>query len=290
VWITQRGKSFIFTDMHHLIPSRILLYVSMAFSALVTHAQTGYPDAGARANAMGNASVTLTDVFSVQNNTAAMGMLEESAIGLSAQNYFMVEGGLSAFYGAGVFATERSGNIGVSAHFTGDPTFNQTKIGLAYGRKLADELAIGLQLDYVGTRIVEAGSGQAFTFDIGVLYTPAENISIGAKAFNPIRVENGMERPEPLPSVISAGLSWRVSEKVLLCAEGEQDLENAIRLKTGLEYQIIDALFLRGGYISDPSMFTAGFGLQLKTFQLDASAQFHQQLGVTPGFGLRYQL
>ena len=275
--------------MHRLFPCRITLFILLAVSAHVACTQIGYPDAGGRTNAMGNASVTLTDVFSVQNNPAAMGMLKYSALGFSAQNYFMVEGGLSAFYGTGVLCTKRSGNLGVSAHFTGDPSFNQTKVGLAYGRKLADALSIGLQLDYIGTRITEAGSGQAFTFDIGVLYTPTKTISIGAKAFNPIRAENGMENPEPLPSVIAAGFSWRVSQKVLLCAEGEQDIEHPIRIKTGLEYQIIDALYLRGGYISDPSMFTAGFGLQLKTFQLDASTQFHQQLGITPGFGLRYQ-
>lgn len=245
-------------------------------------------DAGSRAQAMGNAAVTFTDVFSIQNNPAAMGMSEQAGIGLSTQSYFMVEGGLNAVYGTGILPTKKSGVLGMSLHYTGDATFNQTKIGLGYGRKLADVISVGLQLDYVGTQISEIGSGQAFTFDIGVVYKPTKYVTIGAKAFNPIRADNGMENPEPLPALINAGLSWKLSDKVIICAEGEQEMDHALRLKSGIEYHIIDALFLRGGYISNPSMFCTGLGVQLKTFQLDASVQFHQQLGASPGVGLRY--
>jgi hypothetical protein len=251
-------------------------------------AQTGYPDAGGRTNGMGNASVALTDVFSIQNNPAAMAFAEQAAVGLSTQNFFMVEGGINAYYGAGIIPVKSTGAIGISAHYTGDQTFNQTKIGIGYGRKLADQLSVGVQLDYVGTRTGEVGNGQAFTFDIGVLYSPTKTISIGAKAFNPIRAENGMDNPEELPAIINAGFSWKPSDKVLFCIEGEQNLDYDLRIKSGLEYRIIDEIYLRGGYISNPSMFTSGIGIKLKTFQLDASAQFHQQLGITPGFGLQY--
>ncbi len=263
--------------------------ITALFSLTITaHAQTGYVDAGSRAQAMGNAAVTFTDVFSIQNNPAAMGMSEQAGIGLSTQSYFMVEGGLNAVYGTGILPTKKSGVLGMSLHYTGDATFNQTKIGLGYGRKLADVISVGLQLDYVGTQISEIGSGQAFTFDIGVVYKPTKYVTIGAKAFNPIRADNGMENPEPLPALINAGLSWKLSDKVIICAEGEQEMDHALRLKSGIEYHIIDALFLRGGYISNPSMFCTGLGVQLKTFQLDASVQFHQQLGASPGVGLRY--
>lgn len=274
----------IFTYMNKLFSCITALFSSLC----VGYAQTGYVDAGAHAQAMGNAAVTFTDVFSIQNNPAAMGMAEHAGIGLSTQSFFMVEGGLNAIYGTGILPTRKSGTLGMSLHYTGDATFNQTKIGLGYGRKLADVISVGIQLDYVGTQITETGSGQAFTFDIGVLYKPTKNVSIGAKAFNPVRVENGMENPEPLPALINAGISWKLSDKVIICAEGEQEIEQALRMKTGIEYHIVEVLYLRGGYISNPSMFCTGFGLQLKTFQLDAAVQFHQQLGASPSIGLRY--
>ena len=69
----------------------------------------------------------------------------------------------------------------------------------------------------------------------------------------------------------------------------EQNLQDDLRIKSGVEYHIIDQLYLRGGYLSNPSMFTTGIGLKIKTLQLDLSSQFHQQLGVTPGLGIRYE-
>lgn len=255
---------------------------------LSVYAQSGYSDAGARSNSMGNASVTLTDVFAAQNNPAAMPYLEQASAGISTQNFFLVEGGINAYYGAGTLPVGEHGAFGLTAHFTGDETFNQTKIGIGYGRKLLEALSVGVQLDYLGTRTGEVGSGQAITFDIGVLYTPTKTVRIGAKAFNPIRAENGMPNPEPLPSLINVGLSWQPSDKIILCIEGEQEMTNNLRIKSGLEYHIAEVLFLRGGYISNPSMFTTGFGLKWQSINIDASVQFHQQLGASPGFGLRY--
>ncbi|HMZ87782.1 MAG TPA: hypothetical protein PK511_07800 [Chitinophagales bacterium] len=268
-------------------PGKLLTCAILCIS-LSVHAQTGYSDAGASANSMGNTGIANPDVFSAQNNQAAMAFAENASVGISTQNYFLMDEGLNAFYAAGIIPVQRAGNFGITAHYTGDATFNQTKIGLGYGRKLADVLAIGVQLDYVGTNTSEVGNGTAFTFDIGVLYKPTKTLSIGAKAFNPVRVKNGLEYAEELPAIITAGLQWQPSEFVRVCLEGEQNIDQDLRIKTGIEYHIIDVLYLRGGYISNPSMFTTGIGLKLKTFMLDAGAQFHQQLGVTPGVSLQY--
>ncbi len=251
-------------------------------------AQVGFSDAGSRSNSMGNASATLTDVYSAQNNQAALAYLEHLSVGFSTQNYFMVDGGISSHYGAFALPLKNAGSFGLSVNYKGDATFNQSKIGLGYGRKLTDELAVGLQLDYVGTSTSEVGSGAAFTFDIGLLYKPAKTISIGAKIFNPIRAKTGLESEQELPSLINLGIGYHPSEKILICAEAEQEMDETLRGKFGLEYHIIDQLFLRGGYITYPSMFSCGIGIQIKQFKLDLSSQFHQQLGPTPGLGISY--
>lgn len=257
----------------------------MAFSGF---AQTGYSDAGGRANSMGNTGLTAYDVFSVQNNQAAMAFLESAAAGLSTQNFFMVDGGIGAHYGVFALPVQKFGVFGLSANYTGDNTFNQTKIGLAYGKKLAENVGVGLQLDYVGTNTSEVGSGAAFTFDIGILYQPTKTLTIGAKAFNPIRAKTGLAYEEELPAIITVGFNYQPSDKIAISLEGEQNIQDDLRIKSGIEYHIIDQLYLRGGYLSNPSMYTAGFGLKIKTLQLDFSSQFHQQLGITPGLGIRY--
>ena len=69
---------------------RFLLALAMCIPILV-QAQTGYADAGSRSNAMGNASVTNVDVYSAQNNQAALGYLESGGAGISTENYFLID-------------------------------------------------------------------------------------------------------------------------------------------------------------------------------------------------------
>ena len=276
---------FIFTKMK--LTHRFFL-AFIVFSPFLVHAQTGYSDAGARTNAMGNASVTNTDVYSAQNNQAALGYLETGSAGISSLNYFLIDGGINSYYGVFALPVKTSGTFGLTLNYKGDPTFNQSKIGIGYGRKLTDELAVGLQLDYVGTSTTEVGSGSAFTFDIGLLFKPMQDITIGAKVFNPIRAKTGLDYEQELPALINVGFNYHPSEKINLCAEAEHEIEEILRGKFGIEYHIIDELFLRGGYITNPSMFSCGVGVVVQQFKLDLSAQFHQQLGMSPGLGLSY--
>jgi len=276
---------FIFTGMkttHALFTSAFLLF------SLVINAQTGYSDAGSRSNAMGNASSTLEDVYAAQNNQAALGFLETMSAGISMQNYFLVDGGINSYHGVFAMPLKMSGAFGLSMNYRGDPTFNQSKIGIGYGRKLTDELGVGLQLDYVGTSTSEVGSGAAFTFDIGLIYKPVKSISIGAKAFNPIRAKTGLDAAQELPALINIGVGYKPSDKIYIAAEAEQEIDEALRGKFGMEYHVIEELYIRGGYITTPSMFTCGVGVEIKKMKLDISAQFHQQLGISPGLGLSY--
>jgi len=267
---------------------QILLWI-LCLVQLTATAQTGYSDAGSRANSMGNASVTLQDVFSAQNNPAALAFVEGITAGLSTQNYFLVEGGIAAHHGVFSLPFKEQGVFGASINYFGDNTFNQTQIGIGYGRKLAENVSLGLQLDYVGTKTIEVGSGSAFTFDIGILYKPTKNLTIGAKAFNPIRAKTGLVYEEELPAIINVGIAYQPSIKIFICLEAEQTIQDDLRAKGGIEYHIAEQLYLRGGYISNPSMFTTGLGVKIKELKLDLSAQFHQQLGLTPGFGLSYK-
>lgn len=264
------------------------LFGILCLIPLTINAQTGYNNAGSRANAMGNSSVTLQDVYSAQNNPAALAFVESISVGLSTQNYFLVDGGIGAHHGVFALPIKEQGVFGASVNYFGDNTFNQTQIGLGYGRKLGENVSLGLQLDYIGTKTIEVGSGTAFTFDIGILYRPLKSLTIAARAFNPIRSKTGLSYEEELPAIINVGVAYQPSDKLIICAEGEQNINDDLRAKCGIEYHIAEQLFLRGGYISNPSMFTGGIGVKVKELKLDLSAQFHQQLGLTPGLGISY--
>jgi hypothetical protein len=56
-----------------------------------------------------------------------------------------------------------------------------------------------------------------------------------------------------------------------------------------LEYHPVDNLYLRCGVASNPSLSCFGFGLKLKQFVIDMSAQYHWVLGFSPQFSLGYE-
>ncbi|MBC8173057.1 MAG: hypothetical protein H7X71_04040 [Chitinophagales bacterium] len=262
----------------------------------ILSAQVGYDHAGSRSNALGDASLTLADVYSVNNNQGALAFVERTTFGISAQNIYGIEA-LNSFWGAGAFVT-KAGNFGVSANYFGYELFNHTKIGAAYSRKLGENVGVGIQLDYVATKATDDGSsnsesvnGSAFTFEAGIRYKPYKNLIAAARIFNPLQVKLGDGFPdEELPALLNIGISYVPSDKVIIAIEGEQRLDADLRIKTGIEYRIIEQLFLRGGYISNPSLFTCGAGVSLKRLSIDLAAQFHQQLGLTPGIGIQYSL
>lgn len=262
-------------------------FLILLCAGTLTLAQTGYDNGGSRSDAMGNASLCIEDVFSVQNNQAAIAATEHTEAGVAIHNYY-ADNTLNSL-SAVVAVPTGSGVFGASLNYYGYSDFSQTRAGVAYGRKLGKSLSAGIQLDYIGTRISEFGSGSAFTFEAGLLYAPVENLYIGARVYNPLRVKNGLEVPEDLPSLFDIGFNWHPSDKVILAIEAEQEPDQPLRIKTGLEYGLLDALFVRCGYVSYPSMFTAGLGLGLHNFSIDISSQFHPQLGISPGLGLRYQ-
>ena len=71
--------------------------------------------------------------------------------------------------------------------------------------------------------------------------------------------------------------------------EFEKDLDNPIRFRTGLEYQVIENFFVRGGFATAPVELTLGFGYQFKEIQLSLGSAYHQVLGWSPHFSFVFQ-
>jgi hypothetical protein len=250
-------------------------------------AQIGFPDAGSRSHAMANTNLTLSDVYSVGNNQAGLAWLEDAAIGISALQYYGFEDATSLWLVTAL--PTKSGTFGLSAQYNGDKNFNQTKAGLAYGRKLGESFSAGVQLDYCHTRVTELGTGSALTFEAGLQFRPIDQLIAAARVFNPVAANMGEAFPsEQLPTLFSVGLAYLPSDIFTLAIEAEQQLNNSMNLKTGFEYRIIEELAIRGGYMSSPAQFTAGFGVYWKDLRIDGAAQFHPQLGMTPSFALQY--
>jgi len=185
--------------------------------------------------------------------------------------------------------------IGLSMTSFGYSSYNDMKIGLAYGKQFGDKYSVGLQLDYLQTSIGnDYGSKSSVAVEAGLQAEILEDLRVGVHIFNPTRtrmLEYTIQDKaviERMPTIMRFGINYAFSDKVNVTLETEKDVFFKAIFKGGIEYHPIDLLYLRGGLSSDPVYNSFGFGLDMSGFRLDFAASKHQILGYTTQISLRY--
>ena len=108
----------------------------------------------ARSTAMGGAGVTLLDLWAVHYNQAGLAGIEAITAGVYYDNRFALKE-LSVKGVALALPLPGTGQnvLGVSMSYFGYSEYNDSKVGLAYGKKLGDKYSVGIQLNYIQTKI-----------------------------------------------------------------------------------------------------------------------------------------
>ncbi len=255
------------------------------FVSISTYATGENWPIGGRSSGMANASVTLNDLWSIHNNQAGLTGIKNFSAGLYYENRFGLKNlGLKA---GAIAVPTKSGVFGLSITHFGYSQYNESKIGLAYAKAFGTKFSAGVQLDYLSTHIAENyGNSSALAAEIGLRYQINKNLCIGAHIFNPTRAKVADYNNEHAPTIARLGLSYAFSEKLILAAESEKDIDYDPVFKAGIEYRPIKQLYFRTGISTNPVLNAFGFGLEFKSFNLDFSASYHQALGFTPQVSL----
>ncbi len=245
---------------------------------------------GARSAALGNASVTLSDVWSAHHNQAGLGFITKACAGVSYENRFLVpELGLSGAVVA-LPLKEKRGTFGLSIRKFGYSQYSESKIGLGFGRAFGEHLSIGMQINYQNVQFADVyGSKTAFTVEAGAIYKLSPVLTVAAHVFNPNRSRLTELDQDRLPVAMRFGLRYQFSNMVFIAAETEKDSYNKPVFRAGIEYMAGSVLYLRAGMGSQPISSSFGFGLKLKKLQIDMAGNFHPVLGFSPQFSLTYQ-
>jgi len=83
--------------------------------------------AGARAAAMGEASITLSDVFSTTTNQAGLGFMNQYSVGIYSDRKF-VNASINNFNGAlALPVSEKIGTFGLDANYYGYKYYNEQR-------------------------------------------------------------------------------------------------------------------------------------------------------------------
>ncbi len=243
---------------------------------------------GARFAGMGQASLTLVDLWSVRANQAGLAGLEHPVVGAYYQQHWLASD--LAMQGLAFALPVGKGCIAVDANSFGGDLFTEQQFGVAYAMRLSDAFRVGVQLDYLHLRFGENyGSTGAVTAEIGLQAKLSEHLWIGAHLYNPNEAKLGGPYDEKAPTEFSAGLGYTFSEHVLLCAQAEKDIDRQERYHVGIEYHPMNALFLRMGVSTGPVQAHFGAGVRMKKIDVDLAVAARSQLGLTPMINLNYR-
>ena len=241
---------------------------------------------GARSAAIGNTSVSLSDVWSVQNNQAGLGFMKQMTAGISYQNPFFTKDLSTKAFGFSM--PVKQGTFGLSISNFGYSLYSESKVGLAFGKSFGEKISAGVMMDYFETKIPEYGKKNSFVAEAGIQAKPLNGLTIGFHIFNPTRTKITEYNSERIPTVLRLGFNYKFSDKVFIAGETEKNIDKQAMIKVGLEYCPIKELYLRAGISTHPGLSCFGIGLILKQFKLDISSTYHTVLGFSPHIGLIY--
>lgn len=257
--------------------------------AMTANAQSNISAAGARSAGMGNAGVATVDVWSAVNNQAALTLLPHAEISAFYKNNFgMSELSLSAL---SVAVPVKTGVIGGSVAHFGFSEYSETKISIAYAKRLWRIFSLSAQLNYnslnftAGYRNATAVSGE-----IGLFADLDDNFYVGAHVFNPTKSSLSLETGEHLPVIYKAGATYKPLSSLLFCADFIYGSNKKISFCGGMEYYLLSQLCLRAGASSHPELFTLGAGYRYKQINFDVAYSYHNVLGNISSISISYKL
>lgn len=259
-----------------------LLYLSFQYAAL---AQNGDYGMGARSAAIGGASVTIGDEWSLFNNIGGLANFEEKSIFTSFKNKY----GISEFTSLALGGTYPmlGGTAGLGMFRFGDDLYNEQRVNLGFSNQLGI-VSLGLNISYYQLNIEGAGSRKAMMIDFGGRAQLTEQLYFGAHVSNLNQAKLSTVTDERIPTVMKTGLSYRPSQDLMLNAEVEKVVDEDATFKLGLEYEIIENLRLRTGFRTKPFESTFGLGFYPGKFKADYSYNNNPDLGGIHEISLGY--
>ena len=240
---------------------------------------------GARQVALSHSDAALAnDVFSVFGNPSGLAQLNwrEAGIYYSPSPFGVKE--LANAYAAYIEPFS-FGSVAIGYMQFGFDLYKENKIALSFAHKLTNKFFVGTTLLYQNLKIERYGSDNTTTLNIGGLYYFSEITRMGFYAHNLLRETYGSESDQ-IPFILGFGASHDFNSEITFNAAVEKELDFDPSFRFGAEYDIIQYLSLRAGFMSEPSSYSIGVGIHYSFINLDYAFFSHPDLGLTHQAGI----
>ena len=257
------------------------LFWLLAFLIISTSTRASFEDlgVGARAIAMGEAFVGLANASdAIFMNPAGISTLRGYEISVFYARPF----GLKELAYQTLACTWPTPyfNPAIGIQTFGYSVYRETVFNFTCAHHYQRKIFYGLNCRYMTLAIQNYGSTGTLGLDFGMLVQTSPLFSFGfvAKNFNRPRIG---QHQEYLPQIFSSGIMIHPFNKLVLTFDIYKDIHFPIEPRAGIEYQLFDYLALRAGTALEPARFSLGFGLRLKSCEINYAFYSHQTLNLT---------
>lgn len=224
------------------------------------------------------------DAFSFTGNQAALASSRNIMAGIFSTRKFLLEE--LACTDAALSFPVAGGGMGFQILYFGFSQYNESELGVSYGRKLGKFLDLGIQFNYYTTQITGYGHAQNFHGELGMILHLSENLHAGIYIYNPAGTKLNNMSNETLASVFKTGIGYEVSTRAYLQLDLIKEVDLPIDADASLHLIFGENLFCGLG-IQTNSFSPYGWAAwSWKKIRIGISVSHHQQLGFTPGIYL----
>lgn len=244
---------------------------------------------GAARMGMGGAFTAVGKNFwSMYANPAGIAGVDAMTAGLHIEQRFFVAG---LNYGAFGFVTpfKEKHYLGIDGSSYGFSNYRESRVGVNYATTLFDRLSMGAKFNYAIISIPNYGSKGTFFVDAGIIGNVAKGFNLGFKVYNANQAPVNKETNERVPTILSFGASYELSDKVLLVSDLEKNVNFPLSYKGGIQYAFVDHFKARVGVSTAPVTFNAGLGFTATNLVIDVATSLHQQLGFSSFLSVSYR-
>lgn len=268
---------------------RLLLLISLITHCNLCFAQQDtFYRISSRGAGMAHSVATIADSYALFNNPAGIAELPSIIANTSFEHRF----GLAELstLSAGVVLPLNLGAGGFSLNRFGGEYFNVQRVGASYANRFGIA-SLGIRANYDQYNILGFGRRGILSVDFGGIAELTPEVYFGAFARNISQASFKGFSEETLPTLLSAGLSYRPSPALMANVEVEKDLNFPVNGKIGIEYLLREILYLRIGFQTEPSAPHFGLGFSHQNWQADYAMQRHLFLGYIHqfSFALKFQ-
>jgi hypothetical protein len=117
-----------------------------------------------------------------------------------------------------------------------------------------------------------------------------EKFHTGFRIANPVGGKFGSGQEEKLPSVYSMGIGYDASEQFYCGIEIIKVEDKPINANAEMIYRVVPQIIAKAGISTGTASVWFGLGFWLTSFRIDVIANYHPQLGFSPGLMLLFRL